>query len=138
MLRTLFLSRLLGLFFLTLVLAGLTQGSTLAATATTIGNAPALLLISGMLTLLAGLAIVLLHNLWRDGATALVVTIVGWALLIKGAALVVLPPASWFGIVRASGFSSHYALYGIPTLALGIYLTFAGFRAPSARNLQKT
>ena len=135
--RTIFLSRLLGLFFLILVAAGITQGSTLAETATALANNPALLLISGMLTLLAGLAVVLRHNVWRGGANAIVVTIVGWALLIKGAALVVLPPVSWFGIVRDSGFSSHYDLYGIPTLVLGIYLTFSGFRAHRAEGGHK-
>ena len=46
-----------------------------------------------MLTLVAGLAIVLAHNVWRGGAMAVVVTVLGWLLLLKGAALVVIPPA---------------------------------------------
>jgi hypothetical protein len=57
--RTIYLSRLLGLFLLVLAAAELTQRSTLAATAMEFANSPALLLISGMLTLVAGLAIVL-------------------------------------------------------------------------------
>ncbi len=135
--RTIFLSRLLGLFFLTLVVAGITRGSTLADAAVAIADAPALLLISGMLTLVAGLAIILTHNIWRGGGAAVIVTIIGWAMLIKGAALLVVPPVSWFGLVRDSGFSNHYALYGIPTATLGIYLTFAGFRRDGSEQRHK-
>jgi hypothetical protein len=34
-----------------------------------------------------------------------VVTVLGWLLLLKGAALVVIPPAAWDGIVQASHFA---------------------------------
>ena len=66
--RTIYLSRLLGVFLLVLAVAELTQRSNLAATAMEFANSPALLLLSGMLTLVAGLAIVLAHNVWRGGA----------------------------------------------------------------------
>jgi hypothetical protein len=126
--RTRYLSRLLGLFLLVLAAAELTQRSILAATALQIVNSPALLMICGMLTLVAGLAIVLGHNVWRGGATQVVVTILGWLMLLKGAALMIFPPASWAGTVQASGFANHDVWYGAPTIVLGAYLTFAGFR----------
>jgi hypothetical protein len=136
--RTIYLSRLLGLFLLVLAVAEVIQRSTLAATAIEFANSPALLLISGMLTLVAGLAIVLAHNVWRGGATPVVVTVLGWLLLLKGAALVVIPPAAWDGIVQASHFADLYGLYGVLPLVLGVYLTFAGFRADGSRGLRQT
>jgi hypothetical protein len=131
--RTRYLSRLIGLFLLVLAAAELTQRSILAATALQIVSSPALLMVCGMLTLTAGLAIVLGHNVWRGGATPVVVTILGWLMLLKGAALVVIPPASWAGIVRASGFANHDVWYGLPTIVLGAYLTFSGFRGDRSK-----
>jgi hypothetical protein len=46
-------------------------------------NSP-LLLTFGMVFLTAGLAIVLGHNVWSGGALPVVVTVVGWLLLIRG------------------------------------------------------
>jgi putative exporter of polyketide antibiotics len=136
--RTIYLSRLLGIFLLVLAATELTQRSTLAETAMGIVNSPALLLVYGMLSLIAGLAIVLAHNEWRGGAMALVVTILGWLLLLKGAALIVIPPALWTGILQASHFAELYALYGVLPLAVGGYLTFAGFSADRGRGIRKT
>lgn len=77
------------------------------------------------------------HNVWRGGAMRVAVTIAGWALLLKGAALVVIPPRLWLGFLGDSGFATHYALYGVPTLVLGVYLTVAGFRAQPAGSVRK-
>jgi hypothetical protein len=135
--RTVYLSRLFGLFLLVLVAAEITQRATLAATAVELASSPGLLLLTGMLTLVAGLAIVLGHNVWRGGAMAVVVTIFGWLLLLKGVALVVIPPGAWGGIVEASGFARLYAWYGVLPLAAGVYLTFAGFRAERSGGVRK-
>jgi hypothetical protein len=127
--RTLYLSRLLGLSLLILAVAELVQRAALADTALAIVNAPPLLLLYGLLTLVAGLAIVLGHNVWHGGLMPVVVTILGWLLLLKGAALVVIPGNQWVGIVQASHFASLYVLYGVLPAVLGIYLTAAGFAA---------
>jgi hypothetical protein len=138
MARTIYLSRLLGLFLLVLAAAEVTQRATLAVTAMELASSPALLLISGMLTLVAGLAMVLGHNVWRGGAMAVVVTVLGWLLLVKGVALVVIPPAAWGGSVHASGFADLYGWYGVLPLVLGGYLTFAGFRADASTGMRNT
>jgi hypothetical protein len=137
MARTIYLSRLLGLFLLVMAAAEAAQGRTLAASAMDLVASPALLLVSGILTLVAGLAIVLGHNVWRGGAMAVGVTVLGWLLLLKGVALVVIPPAAWGGIVQASGFADLYGWYGVLPLVLGGYLTFAGFRADDSTDVRK-
>jgi hypothetical protein len=138
MARTIYLSRLLGVFLLVLAAGEITQRATLAATAVELVNSPALLLISGMLTLVAGLAVVLGHNVWHGGAMAVVVTVLGWLLLLKGVALVVIPPTAWGGIVQASHFVDLYGWYGVLPLVLGGYLTVAGFSAGRSRGVGKT
>jgi hypothetical protein len=127
--RTIYLSRLLGLFLLILGVAEIIQRAALATTAIDLVKSPPLLFVTGMLTLAAGLAIVLAHNVWRGGAGPIVVTLLGWALLLKGAAVVIVPDTSWVGLVQVSGFADHYALYGIVPILLGLYLTYAGFSA---------
>lgn len=47
-------------------------------------------LMSGIITLVAGITIVLNHNVW-DSFTACIVTFVGWASILKGFFLIVVP-----------------------------------------------
>lgn len=130
---TIFLSRLLGLFLLIVAAGEVTQRSTMIEIAAEFFNAPALVLISGMLTVLAGLAIVLVHNVWRGGAMPVIVTVLGWLLLIKGTALLVIPSPGWAGMMRASHYADLYGLYVVIPLLLGAYLVYAGFFTSQSR-----
>ena len=53
------------------------------------GNAPELFL-CGVIATVAGLAIVLGHNVWSGGALPVVVTLSGWLALLKGVSLLFL------------------------------------------------
>ena len=90
--RTLFLSRLIGLYCL---LIGLTMTShrqlTLEAVAALFQN-PSLTLLLGLTTLGASLGIVLSHNLWWSGRLALMITLIGWLALIKSLLFLFLNP----------------------------------------------
>jgi vacuolar-type H+-ATPase subunit I/STV1 len=44
---------------------------------------PSMIFILGLITLAAGLAMVLAHNIWSGGALVVIVTIVGWITLLK-------------------------------------------------------
>jgi hypothetical protein len=127
--RTIFLSRLAGLFCLVFAIAALMHKAEMVEMSTEIVNAPALLLIYAMFTLLAGLAMVLAHNIWTGGAMPVVVTVVGWMVLIKGAALMLMTPGELAGIIAAGHYPDFYYEYTVITLLLGVYLTYAGFSA---------
>ena len=60
--RTIFLSRLLGLYALAISISMVIHKSAMIETAGELALAPPLLFIAGMFTLLAGLAMVLGHN----------------------------------------------------------------------------
>ena len=49
------------------------------------------LLFAGVFALIVGLAIVLGHNVWSGGAAPAIVTLVGWASLVKGLLILFLP-----------------------------------------------
>jgi hypothetical protein len=86
--------------------------------------------VAGLMAVTAGLAIVLGHNVWSGGAAPVIVTLIGWAALIKGALLLLLSPAA-AADVFLGGY--HYAqlfyFYAAVSLLLGIYLTYAGARS---------
>ena len=126
--RTIFLARLIGLFALVESLAMFVHKQAMVETAAALVRDRPLVLILGMIALAAGLALVLSHNVWSGGAPAVVVTLVGWVILVRGVVLLVLPPdtvARLFDMVR---FAELFYLYAGITLLLGLYLTWAGFR----------
>ena len=55
-----------------------------------IGNDPGLIFVSGILLLVAGLAIVRVHNVW-SGGWRVVVTVLGWLAVISGILRMLLP-----------------------------------------------
>ena len=57
-----------------------------------------MMLILGVITLAAGLAMVLPHNIWSGGVLAVIVTLVGWLALIKGLFFLFLPPEMEAGL----------------------------------------
>jgi vacuolar-type H+-ATPase subunit I/STV1 len=83
----------------------------------------------GLITLAIGLAIVTTHNVWRGGLLPAVVTIVGWLLLVRGVALQAIPPEWAQAVLQALHFEPLYYVYLAVPLALGAYLTIAGWMA---------
>jgi hypothetical protein len=123
-LRTIFLSRLIGLYLILVVPSMVLHRQ---ATLDLLHNSSIMWILS-MITLTAGLAMVLTHNIWTDGVLAVVVTLCGWAALIKGFLFLFLPAGveSEF-ILRALGNPQLFYLWLVPSLIIGIYLTYSGF-----------
>ncbi len=126
--RTLFLSRLIGLYCIVAALAVFLRGQTMVATAALLlGNAP-LMFFLGVVTLSAGLAMVLAHNIWSGGALPIVITMVGWLTLIKGALFLTLTPeAETALLLQGFHYQEYFHLYAAISLAIGVYLTHGGF-----------
>jgi hypothetical protein len=129
--RTIFLARLIGLFALIQSLAMFVHKQPMVEAATGLVHERPLLLILGMIALAAGLALVLSHNVWSGGAPAVVVTVVGWVILVRGVVLLVLPPDTVARLFEAFRFAELFYLYACITLLLGLYLTWVGFRRKS-------
>jgi hypothetical protein len=78
---TVFLARFIGLFTVLLVVALLIRGS--ATVETAVADGP-VMLVYAIISLAAGLAMVIEHNVWSGGALPVLVTLVGWLILAKG------------------------------------------------------
>lgn len=125
--RTIFLSRLIGLFALLESLSMFVHKQSMVETAASLVHDRPLLLIVGMIALVAGLAMVLAHNLWSGGALPVVVTLIGWVILVRGVVLLFLLPEAVVRLFEIFRFEELYYLYAGITLVLGLYLTYAGF-----------
>jgi len=130
--RTLFLSRLIGLYCILIAISMITRRQATVETVTALLQNPSMMLIVGIITLAAGLAVVLAHNKWSGGALVVIVTLVGWITLIKGLSLLFLPHEME---VRLFLGRLHYRqlfyMYTAFSLVLGVYLTYGGFKSRS-------
>ena len=88
-----------------------------------------LLFIVGIITAIAGLAIVLTHNIWSGGALPIIVTLFGWTILLKGLLSVFFAPEMIMSMVDKIHFEEYFYIYAAAPLILGLYLTYAGFRS---------
>jgi hypothetical protein len=129
--RTIFLSKLLGLYCIFLGLAMFAhKTATMETMKAIVQNAP-LLYLAGIIALAAGLAMVLGHNVWSGGVLPVVVTLIGWMSLIKGLFILFLPSAAAQGFVLGEHYAPRFYVNAGITLILGAYLTYGGFTSKS-------
>lgn len=126
---TIFLGRLLGLFFVLFAIAMVVNRRSTSQAALDFTRDPPALMLAGILALVAGLAIVLSHNRWSGGALTVVVTLLGWIFVVRGALILALPRGILIAIFDRMNFNAYFYLYAAVPLVIGIYLLGASFRA---------
>ena len=124
---TYFLARLIGSVLLIVAVAMASRKTAIVATANRIIRDPGMVFFSGVLRLVAGLAIVLGHDVWSGGALPIIVTLFGWLMFIGGLMLLFIPQEKLVEIYEAMRFEQRYATYASITFLLGLYLFIAGF-----------
>jgi len=85
------------------------------------------MLFSGMVATAAGLAVVLGHNVWNGGMLPIVVTLVGWAALMKGITLLLVPPERMADAYKGIGFERYFFAWMVVVLTMGLWMTAAAF-----------
>lgn len=125
--RTTFLSKLIGLYSILVALSMLShKRATVEMVTALVHNSPVLFVV-GLMTLVAGLAMILGHNVWSGGALPVIVTLIGWTTLIKALLFLFLSPeaapAFFLGQLH---YEQLFYLYVAISLLLGVYLTYGG------------
>jgi uncharacterized membrane protein HdeD (DUF308 family) len=117
---------LMGPTLLAIGLAMLINADHFPEMAKQIGNDPGLIFVSGILLLVAGLAIVRAHNVW-SGGWRVVVTVLGWLAVIGGILRMFLP--FWAASIASTlGQSSTPVRIGaLLPLLVGGFLTYKAF-----------
>lgn len=88
-------------------------------------KSPATLYIAGFVALVFGTLLVCSHNVWvKDWEV--IITLVGWAALVKGVALVLFPDAS-LRMLDDLHYDRFYLVSGFVMLVAGLYLGYMGF-----------
>lgn len=130
---TKFLAKLLGLWIVLIVLAVALNRTEAFAAINALFSDSALMFVTGTFTLVIGLAIVVGHNRW-SGATAVVVTLCGWASLLKGLLLLALPASTQAAMNLAAHFEQFFYGWAVAAILLGAYLIYGGFAPERAAN----
>lgn len=127
--RTEFLSRLLGFYCTLIGAAMLLRGDSTVQVVQQIVQDAALMYVLGILLVMAGLAMVLAHNVWSGGPHDAVLALIGWLTLLKGLLFILLPPETEGAFfLDALHYGRMYRFYACASIALGIYLCWAGWR----------
>ncbi len=130
--RTLFLSRLIGLYCILVALSMITRKQAAVESVAAVLRDPSMMFVLGAITLIAGLAMVLAHNIWSGGALTVIVTLVGWITLVKSLFFLFLPPGLEAGFfLRQLHYHELFYVYGAISLVLGVYLAYGGFKSRS-------
>ena len=124
---SIFLAKLIGPVCLVIGIALLINGAAFRTLAGEFLNNPALMFLSGVITLSAGLAVVLTHNVWA-GDWRILITILGWLAVIGGAARILVPDrAAAVGRTLLATPSTLCISAGV-YLVFGALLSFFGYR----------
>ncbi|MGB6987584.1 MAG: hypothetical protein WBD74_16550 [Candidatus Aquilonibacter sp.] len=126
---TIYLAKLFGLFLLILDLSMFVQRQNTIDTWVALVHSAPLIYVVSLVTIAAGLAVVLAHNRWRGGALPVVVTLLGWITLLKGVFALVLPADLAMQVFASLNYDRYFYIYACIWLVLGAYLTVGGFRA---------
>ncbi len=88
-------------------------------------DSPGLTFVSGFFMIIVGALLVQYHNIWDQGWTVLV-TIIGWALLIKGTIFVSFPKPF---LAMSSRFARQEKWMGVLIIAIALVFGYFGFVA---------
>ena len=124
---TVFVARLIGIYCVVVAASMLTKRREAIATINAMIENPGAIMLSGVIALMIGLAVILGHNVWTGGVLPVAVTLVGWTAAIKGAWLLATPTSTLRKMYSAMNYERFFVVYMGGTLALGAYLIWASF-----------
>jgi len=125
------IAALIGPTLIALAAALLINLGSISALVASVSHDPALVLVSGVLSFVAGLAIVRVHNHWAAD-WAVLVTILGWLLLVGGLVRMLFP--IWLAGMAASLGESTGLIVGeaVVFLVVGAFPSYKAY-SPNAR-----
>ena len=128
--RTTYLGKLIGLYYIFVAFAMMVHKAAIVDAVAALLHNAAVVFVLGLVALVAGLAMVLAHNVWSGGVLPVVVTVIGWLALFKGLLFICMPAGKLADLyLNCLSFERFFYLYGAFMLLLGIYMTYAAFRS---------
>ena len=122
---SIFLARVLGLFFVMSTAAILVRYKRSPVLEEKAASSPVLIHLSGFVILTLGVLLVVNHPVWTLD-WRLVITITGWLVVLKGAGRILFPSAVGRAIARRRR-DRRFLLGEVVVLLVGLYLLYHGF-----------
>jgi hypothetical protein len=129
--RTRMFARVLGPYFVIVCVLAVVRASDMRAVVSAFGANPLWPWVAGSFVLVGGLTITALHQYWR-GAAAIIVSLMGWLLALRGLFLLAFPQTFISTANSVIGAGALWRTVCICFAAIGLYLTYVGWMpAPS-------
>jgi hypothetical protein len=125
-------ARVLGPFLVISCVTAVVRASDMRALVTDFGANPVWPWVTGAFILAGGLIIVALHQYWR-GAAAIIVSLTGWLLVLRGLFLLTFPTAFMSMANSVLGASALWRAVCVYFALIGLYLTYVGW-TPAPRS----
>lgn len=121
-----FIAGLIGPALIAIALAMLTNRAALHAMIGQISDNFAVVFLAGLLLLVAGLAIIRVHNIW-DGGWPVLITVSGWLAVFGGLVRMMIPDQSAAMARKFIDNTTAVTTSALIMLALGAFLSVKGF-----------
>src|SRR6201997_52432 len=130
--RTRLFARALGPFFFIVTVTAAARASDMRTLVLDFGANPAWPWVTGAFLLMGGLVVIALHQYWR-GAAAVIVSVLGWVLALRGLFLMAFPQAFMSAVNNAIGMTALWVTVDLLVAVVGLYLTYVGFSPAASR-----
>jgi hypothetical protein len=124
---SLLLARLIGPIFVVVAIGVLTNGAAYRSVSAELARSTALIYLSGLLAMAAGVAILLHHNVWAADWRVLI-TLFGWIAALGGAQRIIWPQGTEGAVRWSADNPTIFIIAGIIWLIIGGVLCFYGYR----------
>ncbi len=124
---TIFFGKLLGFSLIAISIGTLVNRQETLETLDEIARSGPWMLFAGIVAAAVGSAMVVGHYIWTGGALAVAVTIVGWAALLRGLVLLMVPPSKVASADNSIGYERFFYAWTSVVLLLGLWITLEAF-----------
>jgi hypothetical protein len=125
---TAYVAQLLGLYLALSGVLMIVREQAMMVLAPKFVDSPPFLYFLGSLRVLIGLAIVLAHDMWI-GTLGTIIYLVGWLMLLRGIAMLLLPAETERKILEVFSRGNAWYTTAMVAIVLGGWLAYAGFTA---------
>ena len=120
-----FLAKVFGIYLIVTGVVALLRGKELKPAIDALADSRALVFLTSVFAVILGLLLVIAHSIWIGWP--IVITILGWLVLLKALAALLLPFDMTTGLIRRCNTPTWYTVGGLASVLLGIFLAGKGF-----------
>ena len=130
--RTRMFARVMGPFITLIAAVTVTRSSDMRTLVTDFGANTVWPWVTGSFILLGGVSIIAFHQYWR-GAAAIIVSVLGWLLVVRGLFLLLFPDTFMSLANNIIGVTAVWVTAAVVMAVIGLYLTYVGWVAAPQR-----